>query len=115
MTSSTSKFVVDLKQEQFQSEVIERSHSTPVLVDFWAPWCAPCRHIAPIVEELATEYEGKVGFAKVNTDENGPIAAKYGISSIPTLIVFKDGQPVKHLVGLRPKRDLKASLDEALV
>ena len=102
----------DVTVDSFEQEVLNSTE--PVLVDFWAPWCAPCRHIAPIVEELATEYEGKVGFAKVNTDENGAIAAKYGIFSIPTLIVFKGGQPVKQLVGLRPKRDLKASLDEAL-
>ncbi len=104
---------VELSEQGFEEQVLNATG--PVLVDFWAPWCAPCRHLAPIVEELAGEYEGRVSFAKVNTDESPNIAARYGIFSIPTLIVFKDGQPVKQMVGLRPKRDLKTSLDEALV
>ena len=104
---------VELSEQGFEEQVLNAPG--PVLVDFWAPWCAPCRHLAPIVEELAGEYEGRVSFAKVNTDESPNIAARYGIFSIPTLIVFKDGQPVKQMVGLRPKRELKTSLDEALV
>ena len=107
-----SKPVV-LTEQSFEQDVINAPG--PVLVDFWAPWCAPCRHLSPIVEELAGEYEGRVSFAKVNTDESPNIAARYGIFSIPTLIVFKNGQPVKQMVGLRPKRDLKSSLDESLV
>ena len=104
---------VEINEQSFETEVLHAEG--PVLVDFWAPWCAPCRHLAPIVEELAGEYEGRVSFAKLNTDESPNIAARYGIFSIPTLIVFKDGQPVKQMVGLRPKPDLKNSLDEALV
>ena len=87
---------------------------TPVLVDFWAEWCAPCRMVAPIVEELAEEYEGRVSFAKLDVDQNPRIASQYGIMSIPSLIVFKDGAPVFNLVGFRPKADLKRNLDAVL-
>ncbi|MEK7215190.1 MAG: thioredoxin [Chloroflexota bacterium] len=103
----------DVTEQSFDQDVLKSG--SPVLVDFWAPWCAPCRHIAPIVEELSTEYDGKVTFAKVNTDEQPAIAQRYQIFSIPTLIIFKDGQPVKQLVGLRPKKDLKSNLDSVLV
>ncbi|MDO8491958.1 MAG: thioredoxin [Dehalococcoidia bacterium] len=98
--------------KNFDSVVI--SAKTPVLVDFWATWCSPCRMVAPIVDELAEEYTGKVSFAKVNVDENRKLSEKYEIRSIPTLLVFKDGKPVKQIVGLRSKGDLKKALDEAL-
>jgi len=103
---------VEIKDDNF-SEVVTQA-KTPVLVDFWAPWCGPCRMVSPVVEELADEYEGKVSFGKVNVDENPKIASQYGIMSIPTLILFKDGQPVSNIVGFRPKDELKKSLDSAL-
>ncbi|WP_456329898.1 thioredoxin [Archaeoglobus sp.] len=78
-----------------------------VVVDFWAEWCMPCRMIAPVVEELAKEYAGKVVFGKLNTDENPTIAARYGISAIPTMIFFKKGKPVDQIVGALPKSELK--------
>ena len=96
----------------FKDEVLE--NDLPVLVDFWAPWCGPCRMVAPVVEELAEEYDGKVSFYKLNTDDNPQVATTYGIRSIPTLLVFKGGEPVGQIVGFRPKGDLKKRLDEVL-
>jgi len=96
----------------FKDVVIEAK--VPILVDFWAPWCAPCRSIAPVVDELAGEYAGRVGFAKVNVDENHKLATDYGVRSIPTLLIFKDGKPITQIVGLRPKAELKKHLDAAL-
>jgi thioredoxin 1 len=103
---------VEIKEVKFNEMVLQAK--TPVLVDFWAPWCGPCRMVAPVVEELANEYEGKVSFVKINVDDNPKIASQYGVMSIPTLIVFKNGQPVSNIVGFRPKAELKKSLDTAL-
>jgi thioredoxin 1 len=103
---------VDIQDAKF-SELVLKS-KTPVLVDFWAPWCGPCRMVAPIVDELSTEYEGKVIFYKVNTDDNQVTARTYGIMSIPALMIFKDGKPVSNIVGYRPKAELKKNLDAAL-
>jgi len=96
-------------EDNFQDAVLQSK--LPVLVDFWAEWCAPCLAVAPILEELAQEYNGKINFAKVNVNGNSPLAAKYGIAAIPTTIIFKDGQPVQQIVGLKPKRELKKILD----
>lgn len=87
---------------------------TPVLVDFWAAWCSPCRMVAPVVEELAEEYEGRISFVKLDVDQNPKTASKYGIMSIPTLLLFKNGSPVSNIVGFRPKAELKRSLDAVL-
>jgi len=86
----------------------------PVLVDFWASWCGPCQMVAPIVEELAKEYEGKVVFVKLDVDQNPKIATKYEIMSIPTLLIFNNGSPIANVVGYRPKSELKKSLDAVL-
>ena len=99
----------DVTDADFEQEVLKAAK--PVLVDFWAPWCGPCRMVAPIVEELADEYAGKVEFVKMNTDDNPNTAIKYGIRSIPTLLVFKGGEPVGQIIGFRPKSDLKKRLD----
>jgi thioredoxin 1 len=101
--------IVVLTQENFAAEVLQSS--IPVLVDFWAEWCGPCKAIAPILDELADEYDGKVKLGKVNIDEQQTIAAEYGIRAIPTLLLFDKGQVADQIVGLRSKRDLKASFD----
>ncbi len=102
----------EVSDANFESEVIKSD--LPVLVDFWAPWCGPCRMVAPLVEELADEYSGKVKFVKLNTDDNIQTASRYGIRSIPTLLVFKGGKAVEQVIGFRPKSELKRTLDKAL-
>ena len=102
----------DVTDGTFEAEVLKSDK--PVLVDFWAPWCGPCRMVAPVVEELSEEYGAQVKFFKLNTDDNVNIAATYGIRSIPTLLMFKGGQPIDQIIGFRPKGDLKKVIDKAL-
>ena len=101
-----------LTADNFQSEVLKAE--VPVLVDFWAPWCGPCKMIAPIIDELASEQEGRLRVGKVNTDENAQLAGEYGVMSIPTLILFKDGEAVERLVGFMSKKDLEAAIDKVV-
>ena len=96
----------------FEQEVLESD--TPVLVDFWAEWCAPCKMVAPVLDDLANEYEGKIKFTKVDVDTNPQTAMKYGIRSIPTLLVFKGGSPIDQVVDAVPKAEIKKRLDSAL-
>lgn len=104
--------VLEFTDQNFDADVI--GSDTPVLVDFWAEWCAPCKMIAPTVEALAREYEGQVRIGKLNIDENPSVPSKFGIRGIPTLMLFKGGEVAEQIVGVKPKADLKAAIDRAL-
>jgi len=108
-----SPLIVVLTQESFAGQVLQSP--VPVLVDFWAEWCGPCKMIAPLLDELADEYDGKVKIGKVNVDEQQSLAAEYGVRAIPTLLIFNKGQVADQIVGARSKRDFKASLDRVVV
>ena len=101
-----------LTDTNFKNEVLDSK--IPVLVDFWAPWCGPCRMVSPIVEELSKEYEGKIKVGKLSTEEQPSVAGDYGVISIPTLIIFKDGKPVDQIIGAVPKESIKKKLDAIL-
>jgi thioredoxin 1 len=103
-----SEFITHLTTASFKPAVA--AAATPLLVDFWAPWCGPCKAIAPILDELAVELAGKVAIAKVNIDEHESIAAEYGIRAIPTMLLFKGGKVVEQIVGMLPKTALKTKL-----
>ena len=107
-----SPLIVTLTQENFSQQVLQSP--LPVLVDFWAEWCGPCKMIAPLLDELAGEYAGKVKVGKVNIDEQQNLAAQYGIRAIPTLLLVKNGQVAEQMVGAKSKGALKASLDKAI-
>ena len=102
--------IVNVTDASFQTDVL--NSPIPVLVDFWAEWCGPCKMLLPVLNELSTEYAGKVKIAKVNVDQAGMLASQYGIQSIPALLFFKGGQVVGQTVGVRSKKDLKAQLDQ---
>ena len=104
--------VATLTKDNFQAEVL--NSPVPVLVDFWAEWCGPCKMIAPVLDELATELGSTVKIGKVNIDDHQELAAQFRISSIPTLLIFKGGQVTEQMVGARSKRDIKASLTKAV-
>jgi thioredoxin 1 len=108
-----SPLIVTLTQENFAQQALQSQ--SPVLVDFWAEWCGPCKMIAPLLDELADEYSGKVKIGKVNIDEQQELATQYGIRAIPTLLLINKGQVAEQLVGAKSKRDLKASLDRVAV
>ena len=102
----------EITDTEFKQEVLEAD--LPVLVDFWAEWCGPCNVVSSILESLAEEYDGKIKFVKVDTAENFETPESYGILSLPTLLVFKEGQQIERIIGARPKSDLRRSLEQAL-
>ena len=104
--------VLEFSDDNFQTEVMESGE--PVLVDFWAPWCGPCKMLAPTIDELAEEYSGKVRIGKVNTDESRQVAASHQISAIPTVMIFKGGEVVERISGLQPKEQLASLLNKHL-
>ena len=103
---------IEFNGDNFQNEVL--SSDQPVLVDFWAPWCGPCKQLGPVIDELAGEYEGKAKIGKVNVDNNQDLAAQFGIRGIPTVILFKGGEVVQNFVGLKSKEDLSTALNDAM-
>lgn len=104
--------IVELTDGTFENEVMQ--NDGPVLVDFWAPWCGPCKALAPTLNEIADSYQGKVKVGKINVDENHSITMKFGIRSIPTLIVFKDGEVLEQIIGAVPRSEIERVLDGAL-
>lgn len=103
---------LEFTDDNFEQDVLQSDK--PVLVDFWAEWCAPCRMLSPTIDELAVEYTDRIKVGKVNTDTSSQIAAQFGISAIPTLILFRDGEAVQKFVGMKTKRDLKTAIDVLL-
>ncbi|MBZ4666283.1 thioredoxin [Mahella sp.] len=108
----TDDNVITVTANNFDDEVLKSDK--PVLIDFWAAWCGPCRMVSPIIEELAADYAGKIKVGKVNVDEQRSIAERYRIMSIPTVYLFKDGQPVDKIIGARPKADFERFIQQAL-
>src|SRR5215831_6809264 len=107
-----SPLILTLTQENFAQQVLQSP--APVLVDFWAEWCGPCKMIAPLLDELADEYDGKLKIGKVNVDDNQALAGKFGITAIPTLLIFKNGQVVEQMRGALPKKELQRKITAAI-
>ncbi|KPK06930.1 MAG: hypothetical protein AMJ64_07990 [Betaproteobacteria bacterium SG8_39] len=109
-----SAHAIDVSTASFEQDVLEASKTVPVVVDFWAPWCGPCKVLKPILEKLATEYDGRFRLAKVNSDENQDLAAAFGVRSIPDVMAFRDGKPVSHFLGALPESQVRAFIDGVL-
>ena len=107
-----SEAIVELNDSSFDTEVI--NSDKPVLVDFWAPWCGPCKALAPVIDEISTDFADKVKVGKVNVDDNPEISMKFGIRSIPTLIVFKDGEVLDQIIGAVPKSEIEKALEKVV-
>ena len=112
--ATTSNWVIDATIETFQRDVIEQSVERPVVVDLWAPWCGPCRQLGPILERLAQEHGGRFVLAKVNVDEEQELAAAFGVSSIPHVVAFRDGQPFEQFQGLMPEDQIREWLERLM-
>lgn len=112
--SGSSQWVIEVQSETFQQTVVERSQDIPVVVDFWAPWCDPCRQLAPLLDKLVNEFAGRFVLAKVNVDDEGQIAAAFGVQSIPVVVALVDGKPVDHFQGVLPEDELRQWLEAIL-
>src|SRR5262245_54561135 len=106
--------MIDTTQDRFTSDVIDASHDVPVLVDFWAPWCGPCRVLGPMLEKLERDYDGRFRLVKVDSDQNQQLSAQFGVRSIPYVVAFVDGKPVNAFVGALPESQLRAFIDKVI-
>jgi thioredoxin 1 len=109
-----NQWTIDVNEENFEAEVLERSTEVPVMVDFWAEWCGPCRRLAPTVDALASEFDGRATVAKLNVDENPNVPGRFAVRGIPTLLLFKGGQLAETIVGLRAKEDIAQMIERHL-